>query len=167
MRKEYIPVVTDKTIFHKPQTQEELDNLIKTINIGDMVFNPFVFDGMWYTLGLLDKDDPNTRCLFPNIIMGEHLSQLTKWGMARYNYLKENNTFLVSQLGVIELYKHCLEIEERAKERKQKMMFAVRNDPSNKVTERDKALDPIAWARRMNNFKHAIHESIYVDLIFS
>ena len=167
MRKEYIPVVTDKTIFHKPQTQEELDNLIETINIGDMVFNPFVFNGMWYTLGLLDRDDTNTRCLFPNIIMDEPLPQLTKWGMARYNYLRENKSAIASQFDVMELHKHCLQIEEQAKQRKQKMMLAIRKNPSNKVTELDKAQDPIAWARRMNNFKHAINETIYADFIFS
>ena len=46
MANRYIPVVTKKTIFYKPQTQEELDKLIETINIGDMIFNPWVFDGI-------------------------------------------------------------------------------------------------------------------------
>jgi len=43
----------------------------------------------------------------------------------------------------------------------------IRKDPSNKVTEHDKAKDPISWVQRMNNFQSKIHETIYADLIFS
>ena len=47
------------------------------------------------------------------------------------------------------------------------MMVAIRKDPSNKVTEKDKATDPIEWVRRMNNFQAQIHEIIYNDLIYA
>jgi len=51
--------------------------------------------------------------------------------------------------------------------RKQNMMTALHKDPANRVTERDKTKDPIAWARRMANFQHRVHETIYEDLIYS
>ena len=92
---------------------------------------------------------------------------LSRWGMARRDYLHEFNMLLVVQFGPIEFHKHCLEIEEQAIQRKRNMMAAIRNDPSNKVTENDKAHDPIAWVGRMNNFQAMVHEVIYNELIFS
>ena len=45
-------------------------------------------------------------------------------------------------------------------------MEAIRKDPSNRVTEMDKAKDPMGWVGRMNNFQAQIHEVIYSDLIY-
>ena len=47
------------------------------------------------------------------------------------------------------------------------MMTAISKDPANRVTERDKAENPIAWVQRMNMFQAQIHEVINADLIFS
>ena len=47
------------------------------------------------------------------------------------------------------------------------MMLAIRKDPKNKVTEQDKAQDPMAWVGRMNNFQASVHEIIYADLIYN
>ena len=170
MRKEYIPVATSSTVYYKPQTQQEFDSLIETMNIGDMIFSKWIFQasgGIWYTMGLMDETDPTTKMLFPNIILGEPLKPLSRWGMARKDYLKSENKFLVAQFGTVGLHKHCLEIEEQAKNRKRSMMSAIRKDPVNRVTESDKAQDPMAWAQRMNRFQSSIHETIYTDLIYS
>ena len=146
MRKEYIPVATSKTIYYKPQTKQEFDALIETMKVGDMIFSKWVFQasgGIWYTMGLMDENDPNTKMLFPNIVLGEELSKsLSRWGLARMEYLKEHDKFLAVQMGTVGLHKHCLEIETQAKERKRNMMAAIRKDPANKVTEHDKAADP-------------------------
>ena len=101
------------------------------------------------------------------VILGEDLPPLTRWGMARKNYLKEYNKPLANEFGVIGLHKHCLEIEKQAENRKRNMMATIRKDPKNKVTEHDKAQDPMAWVGRMNNFQHSVHEIIYADLIYS
>jgi len=167
MSKEYIPVATTNTKYHEPQTQQEFDDLMEVVKVGDMVYSKWVFDGMWYTVGLNDKDDPTTICLFPNIIMGEHLPPLTRWGLERMNYLQEHRKFLAVQFGIVGLHKHCLEIEQQAENRKRNMMTAIRKDPANLVTEHDKAKDPISWAGRMSNFQHQVHETIYSDLIYS
>ena len=167
MSKEYIPVTTSNTVYYKPQTKQEFDELMEVVKVGDMVYSKWVFSGLWYTVGLNDRSDPSTKCLFPNIVMDEHLPPLTRWGLVRYDYLKNERKFVAAQFGTVGLHKHCLEIQEQAEQRKHNMMGAIRKDPINKVTEQDKAEDPIAWVGRMNNFQHRVHEIIYEDLIYA
>ena len=167
MREEYIPVATSATKYYEPQNEHEVEVLVDEMNIGDMLFKKWIGNGMWYTLGLLDKDDMSSLCLFPNITMNNAFKQLTHYGLARMKYLQTHNKFLAMQFGTLGLHKHCLEIEKQANTRKQNMMLAIRKDPNNKVTERDKSQDPIAWAGRMNNFKLAVNEIIYAELIYS
>ena len=71
MSNEYIPVATASTVYYKPETEQEVDEMTAIMKVGDMIFNKWVFNGLWYTLGLLDKNDPETTCLFPNIIISE------------------------------------------------------------------------------------------------
>ncbi|MCL2840928.1 MAG: TnpV protein [Defluviitaleaceae bacterium] len=168
LSKEYIPVVTNDTVYFKPQTKEEMDSMIPQMKLGDMMFLPWVFSkGMWYTLGLNDETDLSSTSLFPNIIMDEHLPPLTRWGLARYDFLKTERKFMAAQFGTIGLHKHCLEIQNQAEQRKRDMIVAIRNDPANRVTECDKAQCPISWVQRMNMFQAQIHEVINSDLIFS
>ena len=126
---EYIPKATADTIYYKPETQREMEEMV-----GDMIFSKWVFQasgGMWYTLGLCDKNTPDSTALFPNITLGEdeNLPPLTRWGLERYRYLKEHCKFFANQLGTIGLHKHCLEIQEQSEERKRHMMAAIRKDP--------------------------------------
>ena len=168
MCKEYIPIATKNTVYFKPQTEEEMEDMIKQMKLGDMMFLPWVFSkGMWYTLSLNDETDLSSTSLFPNIIMDEPLPPLTRWGMARYDYLKSERKFMADGFGTIGLHKHCLEIQEQAENRKRSMMAQIRKDPTNKVTERDKAADPMGWVQKMNMFQARIHETIYSDLIYS
>jgi len=170
MSNEYIPVATASTVYYKPETEQELQGMIPQMKLGDMIHAPWVFQssgGLWYTMGLNDETDPESMCLFPNIILSaEPLPPLTRWGMARMTYLKEHKKFVATQFGVIGLHKHCLEIQEQAEERKRNMMAAIRKDSANRVTESDKAADPMAWVGRMNNFQASIHEIIYAELIY-
>ena len=167
MSNEYIPVATSETVYYEPQTKEEFDELMESLKVGDMVYNKWVFNGLWYTVGLNDETDPSSKCLFPNIIMDEPLPPLTRWGMARYDFLKAERKFMAAGFGAVGLHKHCLEVQEQAENRKRTMMAAIRKDPANKVTERDKAQDPMAWVGRMNNFQARVHETIYADIIYS
>jgi len=147
MSNEYIPVATASTVYYEPQTQQEMDEMTAIMKVGDMIFSKWVFQasgGMWYTMGLNDETDPESMCLFPNIIMSEVPPKpLTRWGMARMNYLKEHKKFVAAKFGTVGLHKHCAEIEEQAEERKRNMMTAIRKDPANRVTERDKAAEMI------------------------
>ena len=171
MSNEYIPVATANTVYCEPNTEEEMEQMTALMKVGDMIFNKWAFPasgGIWYTMGLNDKNDLETTCLFPNIILSEEpLKPLSRWGLARMNYLKEYKKFVAAQFGTVGLHKHCLEIEEQAEERKRNMMTAIRKDPANRVTERDKAADPMAWVGRMNNFQASVHEIIYAELIYA
>ena len=169
---EYIPKATADTAYYKPETQEEFEQMTEQMKLGDMIFSKWVFQasgGIWYTMGLNDDKDPTTLCLFPNITLGEDedLPPLTRWGLQRRDYLKEHRPFVAAQYGLIGLHKHCLEVQKQAEERKRNMMNTIRKDPNNKVTEGDKAQDPMAWVGRMNNFQHSVHEVIYADLIYA
>ena len=99
--------------------------------------------------------------------MVESLKPLSRWGMARMDFVKEHDKQLAAQMGAVELHLHCLEIQEQAEHRKRTMMAAIRQNPANKVMEKDKTADPMAWVGRMNNFQAMVHETIYSDLIFS
>jgi len=167
MSREYIPVATSETVCYEPQTKEEFDELMEVVKVGDMVYSKWVFNGLWYTVGLNDVNDLTTICLFPNIIMDEPLKPLTRWGMARYDFLKSEKRFLAAQFGTVGLHKHCLEIQEQAEQRKHSMMDAIRKDPSNMVTEKDKVQNPMEWVGRMNNFQAMVHDTIYADLIYA
>jgi len=168
MSNEYIPVATASTVYYKPETKQEMDEMTAIMKVGDMILDKWVFNGLWYTMGLLDKNDPETTALFPNIILSdEPLKPLTRWGLARMTYLKEHKKSVAAQLSDIELHGHCLVIQEQAEERKHNMMVAIRKDPANRVTEKDKTADPMAWVGRMNNFQASVHEVIYAELIYS
>jgi len=167
MSKKYIPVATSEAVYYEPQTKQEFDKLMEIVKVRDMIYNKWVFDGLWYTVGLNDINDPTTICLFPNIIMDEPLEPLTRWGMERYDYLKAEKKFVAAQMGTVGLHKHCLEIQEQAEQRKRSMMAAICKNPANRVMECDKAENPIAWAGRMNNFQAMVHETIYEDLIYA
>ncbi|MCL1882926.1 MAG: TnpV protein [Defluviitaleaceae bacterium] len=167
MGREYIPVATKHTKYYEPNTEEEVMELFEIMKVGDMVFKKWIFSGLWYTLGLLDKEDSDSKCLFPNIVMDEQLAPLTRWGMARYDFLKAERKFMAAGFGTIGLHKHCLEIQAQAENRKRNMMAQIRSNPANRVTERDKAENPMAWIQRMNMFQAQIHEVINADLIFS
>jgi len=133
MSKEYIPVVTKDTVYFKPQTKEEMETMIEQMKLGDMLFAPWVFsNGMWYTLGLNDETDPSSKCLFPNIIMDAPLPPLTRWGIARYDFLKSERKFMAAGFGTVGLHKHCLEVQEQAENRKRNMMAAIRKDPQTR-----------------------------------
>ena len=106
MSNEYIPVATSTTIYFKPQTKDEMDEMILQMKLGDMMFLPWVFSkGMWYTLGLNDEADLSSTGLFPNIIMNEPLPPLTRWGLARYDFLKQERKFTAAQFGTVLKYK--------------------------------------------------------------
>jgi hypothetical protein len=82
-------------------------------------------------------------------------------------FLKEHQPLVAAEFGKAGLHKHCAEIEDQAEERKRNMMTAIRKNPANRVTERDKAADPMAWVGRMNNFQASVHEVIYAELIYA
>jgi len=74
--KEYIPLETAETSYYEPQTEQEMEEIVAVMNVGDMILN--IENNLWYTMGLIDKDNPEAMCLFPNIIMDEELKPLSR-----------------------------------------------------------------------------------------
>ena len=99
--------------------------------------------------------------------MTKKLPPLTRWGLARYDYLQAENKALVEEFGKIGLHNHCLEIQEQAEQRKRSMMEQIRKNPANQVTERDKANNQMLWVQKMNMYQARVHEIIYEDLIYA
>ena len=106
--------------------------------------------------------------LIPNIIIPKQetkLPPLTKWGLMRLDYLKNHRRILYTDLKLSgELFIHCHEVEEQAKNRMQFMMKQmVEKFP---ISEDLKDTDPLAWVGHMNGLKHQVEEIIKADLIF-
>ena len=107
--------------------------------------------------------------LIPNIGIPEKeakLPSLTKWGLMRKQYLKDNRPILYTDLKLSgELFLHCHEIEEQATERMRFMMKQmVERFP---ISEDLKNTDPLKWVGHMNGLKHQVEEVIRADLIYS
>ena len=151
---------------YEPQTEQEAEQIIESeMKLGDMLYHPQT--QLWYTMGLANRNDPETLALFPNIIMDEPLEPLTRWGVERKTYLEEHNPHLVAQMGIVGLHKHCLEIQQQAQQQIEQMTNKFKQNPDNKVTERDKAFDQMAWVQRMNSFRDGLYEAIREELILA
>jgi len=89
---------------------------------------------------------------------------LGKYGMLRKSYLKERRPSLYTNLLLQEnLFPHCLEIEQAANERLERMMSELlATDPPP-----DKAADPMGWAAHMNMLKAQVEEAIFTELIYN
>ena len=106
--------------------------------------------------------------LIPNICISEEetkLPSLTKWGMMRKDYLKNHRPVLYTNLLLSgELFLHCHEVEEQAKNRMRFMMKQmVEKFP---ISEDLKDTDPLAWVGHMNGLKYQVEEVIKSDLIY-
>ena len=104
----------------------------------------------------------------PNITIPEQeakLPSLTKWGLMRLDYLKNHRRILYTDLKLSgELFIHCHDIEEQAKNRMRFMMKQmIEKFP---ISEDLKDTDPLAWVGHMNSLKHQVEEVIKTDLIF-
>jgi len=110
----------------------------------------------------------NGDYLIPNIVISEEeasLPPLTKWGLMRRDYLKNQRPVLYNQLKLSgELFKHCHETEKCATERKEFMMkqFVAKNP----ISEDLKNTDPLKWVGHMNMLRAQVEEIIRAELIY-
>jgi len=47
---EYIPVATASTIYYKPETEQEMEQMTAIMKVGDMIFSKWAFQasgGLW------------------------------------------------------------------------------------------------------------------------
>ncbi|WP_328284193.1 TnpV protein [Faecalicatena contorta] len=90
---------------------------------------------------------------------------LTKYGMMRRDYLKENKKGIYSGLLLSgKLMSHLLEIQETAEQRMEDM--TERMAAKEGVNEELKASDPMKWVQMMNNIRYSAEEVILKELIY-
>ena len=103
----------------------------------------------------------------PNIKMDEQPEgMLTKYGILRRDYLKENKKGVYSGLLLSgKLMNHLLEIQETAEQRME--LLTAQMAKAEGVTEELKASDPMKWVGLMNTLKAQAEETILTELVFS
>lgn len=84
----------------------------------------------------------------------------------RAKFLKENHKGLYQAMLIKgTLNKHCVEVENTAYERLDRMIKAMAK--SDGLTEEMKNTDPLRWVGMMNNYKSCAEEVILNELIFA
>lgn len=102
----------------------------------------------------------------PNIRMDEQPEgTLTKYGLLRKKYLKENKGGLYSGLLLRgRLTEHLLEIQETAEQRMELLTRQMAEEQG--VNESLKEQNPMAWVQRMNSIRQTAEEIILTELIY-
>ena len=91
---------------------------------------------------------------------------LSKYGLMRRRYLKENRPGLFNRLVLRgTLYQHLLEVEDRANEMLEQMMPSLAETAG--ATEELKARNMMEWVGLMNSCKAQAEEIILTELIYS
>ena len=91
---------------------------------------------------------------------------LTKYGLLRRRYLKENRPVLWGTMMMdVTLFSHLLEVEDQANEMLDQMMPSLAKEAG--ATEQLKARDPMKWVGLMNSCKAQAEEIILAELIYS
>ena len=103
----------------------------------------------------------------PNIKMDEQPEgMLTKYGILRRDYLKENKKGVYSGLLLSgKLMNHLLEIQETAEQRME--LLTEQMSQSQGVNEELKAKDPMMWTGLMNNLLHSAEEVVLPEVVYS
>ncbi len=107
---------------------------------------------------------PNGDYLIPDLVIPETTESLGMYGMMRKNYLRDHRGIIYSTYVLQgKLFPHCLEIEQTANERLNRMMkeLTAQSPPP------DKGTDPIGWAGHMNSLKAQAEEVIFDELIYN
>ena len=91
---------------------------------------------------------------------------LTKYGLLRRRYLKENRPVLWGTMMMDgTLFSHLLEVEDQTNEMLDQMMPSLAKEAG--ATEQLKARDPMKWVGLMNSCKAQAEEIILAELIYS
>ena len=105
--------------------------------------------------------------MIPNLKANEEPEgMLTKYGLMRKKYLKENREGLYGAM-LLEgsLREHLLTIQEQAESRLDFLM--ERMVKSEGVDENLKAKEQLTWVARMNNIKARAEEIVLTEIVFA
>ncbi|XAH72298.1 TnpV protein [Kineothrix sp. IPX-CK] len=113
------------------------------------------------------KYEENGDYLIPQIMLDEQPEgTLTKYGLLRKNYLKENKKGIYTGLLLNgNLMSHLLTLQEQAEERME--LLTEQMKVREGVTEQLKATDQMLWVQKMNNIRHSAEEIVLTELIYN
>ena len=90
---------------------------------------------------------------------------VTKYGMMRETYLKENHRGVYSAFLLKgKLKEHLLTIQKQAEERMEQLTSQMAE--SEEVTEQLKAADQMLWVAKMNSIQNRAEEIVRDELIY-
>lgn len=104
----------------------------------------------------------------PNLILeNKSKGKINKYGYLRLHYLKENNKPLYTTLLMKnELTNHLVSVSKNAENLLNNLMEYYKK--SNKLlTEKNKEINQIEWAKLANNYKNSAEEIILKELIYT
>ena len=106
--------------------------------------------------------------LIPNLILPPEETAITlgKWGMMHKSYLEKHKKVLFSLLiGQGELYQHCAEVENQAREMFNTLVEQMKE--AEGVTEQLKEKNQMEWVCRMQNIESRVREVVIKELIYT
>ena len=106
--------------------------------------------------------------LIPNLKLPPDEARVTlgKWGMMRKDYLeKHKKVFFSLLLGQGELYQHCADVENQARDMYDTLIEQMKE--AEGVTEDLKEQNQWEWIQRMNNIQQRANEIVCNELIYT
>ena len=103
----------------------------------------------------------------PNLIIPSEEAKITlgKWGMMYKTYLeKHKSAVFCSLLSQGNLYQHCAEVENQAREMFDTLVEQMKQ--AEDVTEQLKEQDQWKWVQRMGNIEQRAREIVCNELIY-
>lgn len=106
--------------------------------------------------------------LIPNLMLPPEETSVTlgKWGMLYKDYLLKNKKVLFTTLLTQgNLYQHCAEIENQARDMYDTLIEQMK--VTEGVTEQLKEENQIEWVCRMQNIESRVREVVIKELIYT
>ena len=108
---------------------------------------------------------PEGDYYIPNLELPRESRPIGKWGRMHRRYLETHHPIRYNQLILSgTLWTYLADLNEQAQVRMDTLMEQMKT--AEGVTERLKAVDPMAWVQRMNNIRARAEEIIREELIF-
>ena len=103
----------------------------------------------------------------PNLVANKEPEEsLTKYGLMRRNFLKENRRGIYSGMKLKgTLKEHCLTVQKQAEERMDYLTAQMAK--SQGVDEQMKRKDQMRWVGLMNSIRNSAEEIVLSELIYS
>lgn len=106
--------------------------------------------------------------LLPDLTLKQTKKEnINKYGRMRLNYLKEHKKALYTELLMKDLLKeHLISVSKNADAILNTLMENyIKND--EKLTEKNKEINPIEWTKLMNNYKNMAEEIVLKEYVFA